>query len=462
MPDLRRAALIGAALLLGLLPGAGPADAAEPFDLPAGEALEWLLERNRGYLNAQADLEKARLEVIEAGSAALPQLEAKATGTRLGNIQSFRFDSLDLATAAEDNYAFSLGASQLLFSGSVFSAIGVARSYRGFAEAELRRHREGLVREFLAGYSSLALLDELVALNGEMVERTRERFEDARLLAGIGSLSRFDLLRSEVEYMNTIPELREAENLAAQAESALRLMLDLEPGAVVTTREFDLACAELEGTFPGLLNAPDPSSDERRIEGLSALALEHRPETAMAVHGIEGYRRAVNVYRSQHLPTLAAFANWERANQWDLFSQDDLWNNSWNAGLQLSLPLFNGFRTTSQVRKGQQDLLKARQDESALHDAIRLEVRTAYDELQRRLLDHAAWSRNAEAAQEGFEIARTRRENGAGSELELRDARTAMKAARVNQARARHELLTARLDLLHALGLLDRTEVIDR
>jgi len=457
----RRAARWGAALLAAWLAAPRPAAAQERFDLPAGEALAWLLEHNRDYIKARADLEKARLDVVEAGAAAWPQLEATATGTRLGNVQSFQFDSLTLATAAEDNYALSLGASQLLFSGSVFHAIGVARSYRAVAEAGLRRTRESLVADFLARYAGLALLDELTALNREMVARTKARYEDARLLAEIGSLSRFDLLRSEVEHMNSVPALRESENLAAQAESGLRLMLDLEPGTDVVPHAFELRSPRLDAEFPGLLGGVDALGDDPALLArLTAFALERRPEVTMAERGVEGYRRAVNVYRTQHWPTLAAFANWERANQWDLFSQDDLWASSWNAGLRLSLPIFNGFRTTSQVRKGQQDLIKARQDDSALRDAIRLEVRTAYDELQRRRLDFAAWSRNAEAAEEGLEIARMRRESGAGSELELRDARTAMKAARANLAQARHDLLAARVGLLHALGLLDETEVV--
>lgn len=460
MTRLRRAMRMG--VPLGLLLALSAPAAPGTFDLPAGEAVEWLLEHNRDYIKAQADLEKARLDVVEASAAALPQLDFTATGTHLGNIQSFQVDSVTTwVSAAENNYSYGLSANQLLFSGSAFSAIGVARSYRIVAEADLRRSREALLRDFYTNYAGLSMLDELTALNQEMVARTKARFEDAKLLTEIGSLSRYDLLRSEVEYMNSVPALREAENLTAQAESALRLMLDLEPGVDVVTHCFELYAPVLAESHPGLLvdeHAAD--GDEQLIADLTEMAFERRPEVIMSENSVEGYRRAVHVYFSEHLPTLSAFANFDRSNQWDLFGQKDLWGNSWNAGLQLRIPLFNGFRTSSQVSKGRQDLKKARQDDAVLQDAIRLEVRTAYDELQRRLLDFAAWSRNAEAAQEGLDIARTRRENGAGSELELRDARTAMKAARANLAQARFDLQKARIELLHALGLLDQTEVV--
>jgi outer membrane protein TolC len=450
---------LGWVILGGSLAYLRPLWAVERFEPPVGEAVQWLLEHNRDYQKALADRRKARLDVVETGAATLPSLQLSATGTHLGNIQDFKFDSLTLTTAADDNYSFNLGLTQLLFSGSAFQAIGVARSYERVAEASLAVQRAALLRGFLTGYSSIALLEELRVLNEEVVEGTKARLEDARLLHEIGALSRFDLLRSEVEHMNSIPALREAEDQLDQARAALVLQLALEPGTELGIRAFELACSALAAEFPGLLAEGSLPGGER--ERLVALAQRHRPERDLATNAVEGYRRAVRVYQSDHLPTLAAFANLEHANQWDMFSQEETWRSSWNVGLQASLPLFSGFRTAAQVAKGRQDLRKAQADESQLLDAIGLDVRTALDELQRRSLDMMAWERNAEAAAEGLEIAHTRRESGAGSELELRDARTAMKAARANAALARHQLLTARIDLLHALGLLDETFYLD-
>ncbi|MFA7332584.1 MAG: TolC family protein [Candidatus Delongbacteria bacterium] len=456
------------ALLLGclLLPGLAPR--AATFDPPVGEAVAWLLEHNRDYQKALAEREKARMNVVEAASTALPNLSATATGTRLGKVQSFLWEvdsteTAELKVAAEDNYKLGLNLTQLLFSGSAFQAIGVSRSYERVSDAALIVERATLLKTYLTGYAQMGMLEDLTDLNQEVVAQTQARLDDARLLHEIGSLSRFDLLRSEVEHMNSIPALREAEHGYSQAAAGLALQLNLPPGQDLEAHDFDLRCDLLEAEFPGLLDGRRLESgigpeDQRR---LVEFALAHRAEVALSSNLVTGYRRAVKVYQAEHLPTLAAFANWERANQWDMFSQSESWNNSWNMGLQASLPLFNGFRTTSQVVKSRQDLRKARADDSVLQDAIRLECRTALDELQRRSLDMQAWSRNSEAAAEGLKIAETRREGGAGSELELRDARMAMKAARLNEAQARFELLKARIGLLHALGLLDQTSYQD-
>ena len=458
----------GLAILACLLLCCRALPAVERFERPLDEAVAWLLEHNHDYQKALADRRKAHLNVVETGSASLPSLSLSASGTRLGNVQSFTWETSDstsmvLKVAAQDNYKLGLSATQLLFSGSAFQAIGVARSYERVAEAGLAAQRAGLLRGFLTGYAGLALLQELKTLNAENVARTRARFDDAKLLSEMGALSRFDLLRSEVEYMNSVPALRQAEDLLAQAEAGLALQLGLPAGTAVGTHDFEPACAALEAEFPGLLQggAALEGLDETGRARLLELARRRRPEMAMAANSVEGYRRAVRVYQSDHLPTVAAFANWERANQWDMFSQAESWKSSWNMGVQASLPLFSGFRTMAQVAKGRQDLRKAREDDAQLKDAIRLELGTALDELRRRGLDMEAWARNAEAAAEGLRIVETRRESGAGSELELRDARTAMQAALVNRAQARHDLLTARVSLLHALGLLDETTFTD-
>jgi outer membrane protein len=442
--------------------------AAAGWDPPVGEAVQWLLEHNRDYQKALAEREQARMNVVESASAALPSVSMTATGTRLGNIQSFEFPDSDttnvsLQTAAEDNYSLKVGATQLLFSGSAFQAIGVSRSYERVSDAALAVTRASLLRDYLTGYARMGLLEDLTDLGEEVVTQTKARLDDARLLHEMGALSRFDLLRSEVEHMNSIPALREAEHGRDQAASALALLLNLPRERELDAHDFNVVCAVLEAEFPGLLDgrAVAAGLGPSDLERITALAFGHRPEIPLTRFSVEGYRRAVNVYRSGHLPTLAAFANWERANQWDMFSGDDRWANSWNVGVQASLPLFTGFRTTAQVAKGKQDLRKARADESTVQDAIRLEVKTALDDLQRRSLDMAAWERNSEAAMEGLRIAETRREGGAGSELELRDARTAMKAARANEAQARFELLRARIHLLHALGLLDQAGYTD-
>lgn len=442
----RSLAVLALAGLLAAPSLAEPETSGERFDLPADQAIPWLLEHNRDYRKQLADRETARQEVRRSSGEALPSLEAGLNYTRIGNISEFSFDpdgagpedSAVLKTTAEDSYSGSLHLNQPLFNGAVFAAIGVARSYSEVAEHGLDAARHALVRSFLDEYAQLLLLRDLVELHEQIVEQTRVHHEEAKLLAGIGGLSRYDLLRSEVEYLNSIPALREAEKNRTAAENALRITLGLGPDTELVPRPFLLDVESYN----------DPAQ-------LEQLAASQRAEVAAAASAVEGYRRGVWVYRADQWPVLSAFANAERSNVWDLFSQDDSWQTGWNAGLSLSVPLFSGFRKDAQVQKGKQDLRKATADLETVRDRVRLEARAAWDELERSRADLAAWQRNVEAAEEGLKIATARHESGGGSGLELRDALTARKLAGVNLATAEYKLRVAQVELLHAVGALD-------
>ncbi len=233
-------------------------------------------------------------------------------------------------------------------------------------------------------------------------------------------------------------------------------MLDLDPNQDVKAWPLVFQHQELQASFPHIL------SGEADLEQLVAHAMRMRPELRLSANAIQGFDRAVKVYKSKRLPTLAAFANWERQNQWDLFAQKDATSNSWNAGVSLSLPLFTGFNTYSRIQKGRIDLETARLQNSELVDGIALEVETALDEVRRLHQEIEALKHGVGVATESLSMISTLRDHGKSSEIELRDASLASKAARINLAQGRFELLMAQSALLTSIGELESTAFLIR
>ncbi|MCA9785440.1 MAG: TolC family protein, partial [Candidatus Cloacimonetes bacterium] len=105
-------------LLLGFL--APRVKSAERFDLPPGEAIQYMLEHNRDYQKQLADREDARQNVRQTSGEALPSLTSELSWTRIGNISEFSFDpdgsgpesAAVLKAAAADNYAGKLSLQQ--------------------------------------------------------------------------------------------------------------------------------------------------------------------------------------------------------------------------------------------------------------------------------------------------------------------------------------------------------------
>jgi len=425
---------------------------ASAFDGSVKKSLNHLLENNRDFKKSTADWKVARQNVRSASSAAFPSINFDGGFTRLGNIQSFSFDQdendneppVELDVASENMYKATLSIQQQLFSGRVFGAIRVAKSYQQAADAQILVANNRLIRDYLTAYALAEMLSSIKDVNEQMVEYTRSHFEEAKLLHEIGATDNYALLRAEVEHLNSIPAYRESEKSYRAALSHLKLMLDLDESDILSIGSFDVWL--------------EPQDDQ---ELLYMRAERNRPEIVGAENIAEAYKRAIMVFRAGRLPSVSGFGNYERQNQWDLFSQKDIWNNSWTAGINIRIPIFNGYATSAQIQKGRLDYAKASEDESILKDAIRNEVQLANDDYIRSSADFEAWFRNVDLASEGFEIAQLRWSSGDGSELELRDARIALQSAKANLSRANFDKLRAKIELLFAIGLIENVVIIE-
>ena len=425
---------------------------ASAFDGSVKKSLDHLLEKNREYKKSLADWKTARQNVRSASAAAFPSIYFDGGYTRLGNIQSFSFDQdendneppVELDVASENIFKGTLSIQQQLFSGRVFGAIRVAKSYQQAADAQILAAKNRLIRDYLTAYALAEMLSRIKDVNEQMVEFTRSHFEEAKLLHNIGATDNYALLRAEVEHLNSIPAFREAEKSYRAALSNLKLMLNLDENDILSIGSFDVRL-ELQDNQELLYNRAE----------------QNRPEIVSAKNVAEAYKRAITVFRAGRLPSVSGFGNYDRQNQWDLFSQKDIWDNSWAAGINIHIPIFSGYATTAQIQKGRLDYARASEDESILKDAIRIEVQLAYDDYIRSSADFEAWFRNVDLASQGFEIAQLRWSNGDSSELELRDARIALRSAKANLSRAKYDKLRAKIATLFALGEIENVDIIE-
>ncbi len=436
-------------LILGILIPLTKSEALT-YDGSVKESIGYLIENNREFKKNRADWKTSQQNVREAASSAYPSINFNARYTYVGDILTIDFEQegespQKLKTATENMYRGTLSIEQLLFSGSVFGAIKVAKSYQNAADNKLIVQQNALVRGHLTSYAQVQMLADIMNLNKDMVESTKSHYEEAKLLYEIGATDNYTLLRAEVEHLNSIPAYRESEKLYKAAMSNLKLSLNLKETDELVLHPFDV----------------DFEPPKNQDEIFNRLA-ETRSEIKMASFITEAYDRAVGIYGSQRLPTVSGFGNWERQNQWDLFSQNNYWNNSWVVGLNVSIPIFSGFRTSAQIQKGKLDLVKAREDESILRDQISLEAQLAYADYVRSSSDFDAWFRNVDLATEGFKIANLRWSNGDGSELELRDARIALQNAQVHLSRAKFDFLRTKIQLLYTLGEIDNIVVTEK
>jgi outer membrane protein TolC len=122
------------------------------------------------------------------------------------------------------------------------------------------------------------------------------------------------------------------------------------------------------------------------------------------------------------------------------------------AGLNISLPLFDGFRVKSNVNLAEAQERLAELELRQQREAVSVDVARARAELRRAQAVFAARRQNSAEAAEAFRLASLRFSRGLSTQLEVSDAQLALLTAESTEARATYDLFLASADLARALG----------
>jgi outer membrane protein len=409
-------------LAVGLLAAIGIAGgvSGSTVNLTIGDARARAIAYNRSYLEAKEELAKAETQIVTARAGILPNISASAGYTRGLKIPSmFLFTdsgAMEIKTGAKNQYSAGITVQQPLWEGGkVLQAWAIARQYRAYAEDNLSTvqanvifNAEALFYDVILRRSNLDVLNQALSANTEnlsVVEKLYNR----------GMVSEYELLRARVERSNLLPAILQSESDVRLSESRLKSFLGLRLGDTLQVIE------QTDDTSLTKL----PSLDE-----LTKMALEARPEVMAAGHLENMTRRAVSVAKGAYWPTLDAFTNYTWQSQSDQFRLDKNQTKSWTAGIALSIPIFNGFRTGGSVSYYKADYRKTKIQNEQLRDDVTLEVQQAYDRLMQAKKSLEVQHETIAQAEEGLRIAKVRYESGVGTQLEVLSAQSALTDAR--------------------------------
>ena len=125
---------------------------------------------------------------------------------------------------------------------------------------------------------------------------------------------------------------------------------------------------------------------------------------------------------------------------------------TWSVGLNLVIPIFDGFRTTYRVEETLHNYYNIKAQEEDRRQLIALEVEQSYlrvVELQERI---NATDSAARAAKENLDLAQGRYQVGVGSIIEITDAETLYTEAQTTYIRTIYDYKIADAQLARAMG----------
>ena len=195
-----------------------------------------------------------------------------------------------------------------------------------------------------------------------------------------------------------------------------------------------------------LTNTPVQVAD---MQEALAIALRSRSDLQARQKREEQANLDYRAARSDRIPSLSGFAGYGTIG-----SGIDSAIPTWNLGVTLELPVFDGGRVDARRAEALSRLRRERIEGQDLRRQIELEIRLAFAGLNLAREQITVAEEGLQLAQQELEQARRRYQAGITSSLEVTDAQTRLERARENQITALFDYNLERINLGEAMGTI--------
>src|SRR5437588_5481772 len=400
------------------------------------QAILTALQQNPDILRARQEIERTKGLFIQFRAAALPQILANTrfqdldphlqhinTGTQ--NVSGQTGGQAVNLIAAERSYSLEISAQQVIFSGGrVPGQISSASFQRDSSYYGFRNAIDQVVATVRQQFYLVLLDRALIGVQEESVRLLQSQLQDQQNRFEAGTVPRFNVLQAQVALSNQLPQLITAQNnyRISQLQLAKTLGLDFNP------KRGDQAPLEAVGE---LLYIPR----EMAITQAIALAKENRPFLKQQKAVVLSNNSQVGVARSGYFPQINASAG-EEFRSSPLTDNIRAARSGYIFGATGTWAIWDWGATYGQVKQARaiREESKATLDEDVRQ--VELEVQQAFANiLQGRELIKAT-EKSVEQAAEALRLATARLDAGAGTQLEVLDARTQLTTAQSNRLQA--------------------------
>jgi len=437
----RESFLLCLGLLLMFLPASVRNLHGNVLSLTLEEAIELSLTQNEEVKIAREAVYDRDAQAGEVRSGILPTLTGQANYTRNIKLPVLFFgteEGTQQISIGEDNaYDFHLVLEQDI---DVFRrvprALDAAHLYSDIGREDLQQVENEVVFNVKSLYYGVILAEKMEDVAEMSLEQAEDNLRQVESMVREGTRSRFDLLRARVEVSNRNPELIRARNEVELSRSRLKRILGLPLDS-----EIELTDELTMEAFEMTVN-----------EGIE-LALSRRPELNSIQKQEEMGKVEVALSRLEYFPTLLFQSRYSMTGQTDRsYPDSEEFARSWNASIGLSLPIFDGLRTSSKINRAQAQLSMTRYQKKKVEEEIRLEVIEAFREIETVREEIMSQEANVEEAEEAYRLSVIRFTNGLATQLEVNDVELALNLARTNYVQSLYDYNTARARVEKAIG----------
>ena len=437
--------------------------AQEPQVLTLEESIEIAKQGNLTLQTAEQNLKAAEAQVRAARAGLLPRITASGNYTYFKDIQKsviqaeggFGFpmpdrevdgpsppsadnesDLIELEFGAHHNAQGTVSLTQPIFAWG--------RYYYGYQAAEF--NYQAMQRDVDAASNQLRLdvseafygalvAQEFVRVAQQSVSLVEEQLAIAEASFEAGAATNFDVLRAKVQLANAKSQLIRGQNGVQTAKNAYKTVLNLPLSENISVK----------GTLEIPENHKIPTLD---LDSLIQQALENRPEVHRTQFTEYAARKQIDIAKTRSRPDLGFFTNYQISQNERLTEM----NRIWSLGVQINIPIFDGFATRAAVQQTESALEQVQLGGTQVKVGVEFEVRAAYLNLRGAETIIEVQREAVTQAHESVRIANLQFQNGIITTVALTDTQLALAQAEVNRLQAYHDYIVGFARLEKAIG----------
>jgi outer membrane protein len=419
-------------------------DAVPPIALEDAQARAEVASYRLAEARAREAAAQAAVDIRAAADR--PLVSASAGYTRTNHVTEFIVPTPGglpriLYPDVPDNYRTRLDLQWPIYNGGRSDALErAARAEASAISADIAAARADLRLEVARAFWALVTARATARVVEQGVTRAQANVRDVRERLNAGLVPPNEVASAEAQESRQRMLLIEARNQRDISSSELARLI----GTDVLGPSLEPA-AELE--------APPAPAALEDAPALIARARTERPERRAFEQRIQAGQEQLAAARAGALPTVAVVSGFDYARPNPrIFPRTDRWEDSWDAGVNLSWNLWDGGRTRAEVAQAGSLVTAARQRLEEFDSIVALEVRQRQLDIDSGRAAVIAAGDAVRAAAEARRVVAERYQAGVATQSEVLDADFALLQAELDRTRAFAGVRLAEARLARSLG----------
>ncbi|NBL65573.1 TolC family protein [Flavobacterium sp. NST-5] len=441
--------ILKSAMILILSTGFSVGSFAQVQNLTLQDAIEYALKNKVEAKKAKLAVQNSNYQIEEVRSRALPNISASGNITYNPILQLnalpgdfFGAPGTTILAPLGQEWVSTAGVNlnQTLFDQSVFTGLKAAKTTREFYQINEQLTEEQVIERVANGYYQVFVTREQVKILNSNLENTNKVRNIINGQYENGLAKKIDLDRMTVNVSNIRTQLQQAQNAVQIQENALKFYIGMPIETPIILTETEIAVKPV---------AEGELTDVTQLT--QYLVLDKQSEL------LKFQKQSV---QAEFFPRLSLTAGYNYIGQGPEFpwfakpSDGVYWSDFSTVGLNLSVPIFNGFGTRAKVRQAEIEIQQMEVDKEDTKLALNLAFENAKTQMINSIATIEVQQENVQLAKEVLANTQNNYQNGLATLTDLLDAENSSIEAQTNYNSALLDYKLAEIQLIKSRGQL--------